>query len=154
LYCAGLRLASRLIFRVKYSRMRCGKVLTTSAKHSGTSKASVSNSKRKYVARWNSLVGCGARCRTGSFRSSQQYRFLQASAFGVAVNRRSVLPDDGHDETCVGGFFAVFRHRDKSSAPLRVKRRLARLQRSAGDDRLVQSKRRTKGRFFAAYPGT
>jgi hypothetical protein len=78
----------------------------------------------------NSLVACAAICRIGSFRSSQQYRFLQASAFGVAVNRRSVLPDDGHDETCVGRFFAVFRHRDKSSAPLRVMGRLARLQRT------------------------
>jgi hypothetical protein len=50
--------------------------------------------------------------------------------FGVAVNRSSVLQDVGHDETCVGGFFAVFRHRDKSSAPPRVMRRLARLQRT------------------------
>ena len=39
----------------------------------------------KYFARWNSLVGCGGLCRTGSFRSFQQYRFLQASAFGVQV---------------------------------------------------------------------
>jgi hypothetical protein len=80
--------------------------------------------------RVNSLVACGGLSRTGSFRSYQQYRFLQASAFGVAVNRSSVLPYDGHDETCVGGFFEVFRHRDTSSAPPRVMRRLARLQRT------------------------
>jgi hypothetical protein len=76
--------------------------------------------------------------------------------FGVAVNRSSVLPDVGHDETCVGGFFAVFRHRDKSSAPPRVMRRLARLQRTNLQVTIGRCKAnvRTKGRFFAAYPGT
>jgi hypothetical protein len=53
---------------------------------------------------------------------------------GKSFRRRSQpelrTPGDGHDETCVGDFFAVFRHRDKSSAPPRVMRRLARLQRT------------------------
>jgi hypothetical protein len=97
----------------------------------------------------NSLVACAALCRTGSFRSSQQCRFLQASAFLVAVNRGSVLPDDGHDETCVGGCFAVFRHRDKSSAPPRGMGRLApSAYQSAGDEWQVQSKRPDRGPFL------
>jgi hypothetical protein len=97
----------------------------------------------------NPLVACAALCRTGSFRSSQQCRFLQASAFGVAVNRSSVLPDDGHDEMCVGGCFALFRHRDKSSAPPRVMGRLApSAYQSAGDEWQVQSKRPDRGPFL------
>jgi hypothetical protein len=97
----------------------------------------------------NSLVACAALCRTGSFRSSQQCRLFQASAFLVAVNRSTVLPDDGHDETCVGGSFAVFRHRDKSSAPPRVMGRLApSAYQSAGDEWQVQSKRPDQGPFL------
>jgi hypothetical protein len=80
--------------------------------------------------------------------------------FRQVLRRRSQpelrTPDIGHDETCVGGFFAVFRHRDKSSAPPRVMRRLARLQRTNLQVTIGRCKAnvRTKGRFFAAYPGT
>jgi hypothetical protein len=80
--------------------------------------------------------------------------------FRQVLRRRSQpelrTPDVGHDETCVGGFFAVFRHRDKSSAPPRVMRRLARLQRTNLQVTIGRCKAnvRTKGRFFAAYPGT